>query len=292
MNGMFLLISIMKLMVGMSICMSFLSSGKFCAGLLKTEDAVVKFAFVLLDLVINMAKERRKIVAAGNLWMAVQYTAIHGGNQSQRRDARLQISNPARESLNAKMSWQKLMLSLAANFQSNDLVVSLSYRDSNLPARKEDADRLLGNFIRSLRQQRALLGHALIYVRVTEGYHSGGRLHHHLIVNAVGDDYSLIRSLWSKYGDNVDFEQFGADGAERWGKYLTKEPREKGRRHVGDRTWRSSIHMKKPIVTSELVGPEEPLEPPANSFVIDKTQCENSYGRFYYVMAMLRESSN
>ena len=239
-----------------------------------------------------MAKERRKIIQAGRLWMAVQYTAIRGGNQAARREARAQISSPARESLNAKLSWQKLMLTLAANFVSNDLVVGLSYRDEDLPLRREDADRRLNNFIRALRQCRAAAGQSLIYVRVTEGYHTGGRLHHHLIINTTGDDYATIRKLWAKNGDNVDFEPFGADGAERWGKYLTKEPREKGRRYVGDRTWRTSIHMKKPAVISELVGSDEPLQPPTGAFVLDRTQCENCYGRFCHVMAMLPEPRN
>lgn len=239
-----------------------------------------------------MAKERRKIVQAGKLWMAVQYTAIRGDNQDARREARTQISTPARESLNAKLSWQKLMLLLAANFKSTDLVVSLSYRDENLPARREDADRIMSNFIRALRQQRAAANQTLVYVRVTEGYHSGGRLHHHLIINATGDDYGVIRSLWKKNGDNVDFESFGLDGPDRWGKYLTKEPREKGRRYVGDRTWRASIHMKKPIVTSELVDPEDTLIPPFGAFVTDSAQCENCYGRFSYMTAVLPEASN
>lgn len=39
-----------------------------------------------------MAKERRKIIRAGTLWMAVQYTAIRGGNQTARREARAQMS--------------------------------------------------------------------------------------------------------------------------------------------------------------------------------------------------------
>jgi hypothetical protein len=236
-----------------------------------------------------MAKERRRVIQAGKLWMAVQYTAIHSGNQAARREARTQISSPARESLNAKLSWQKLMLTLAANFKTTDLVVTLGYRDDNLPKRREDADKKLSNLIRALRLHRRQLGQELIYVRVTEGYHSGGRLHHHLIVNATGDDYALIRSLWQKNGDNVDFESFGRDGAERWGKYLTKEPREKGRRYVGDRTWRASIHMKKPVVTIELVRSGEPLQPPAGAFVTDSTQCDNCYGRFCHMMAILPE---
>ena len=239
-----------------------------------------------------MGKERRKTIKAGKLWMAVQYTAIHGPNQTARREAKAQISSPARESLNAKCSWQKLMLSLAANYKTTDLVVGLDYRDDALPKRREDADKKLTAFIRALRAHRRSLGQELVYVRVTEGYHSGGRLHHHLIINATGDDYGIIKKLWSKNADTVDFEPFGTDGAERWGKYLTKEPREKGRRHVGDRTWRSSIGMKKPEITSELVDSRDILQPPAGAFVLDRTSCENCYGRFAHIMAMLPESNN
>lgn len=234
-----------------------------------------------------MPKERRKIIEAGNLWMAVQYTAVHSGNQCARREAKTTISTPARESLNAKLSWQKLMLTLAANFNKDDLVVTLTYRDSHLPARREDADRKLSNFIRALRKARDEKGSFLIYARITEGYHSGGRLHHHLILNATGDDYAMIRNLWSKNGDDIDFEAFGPDGPERWGKYLTKEPREKGRRYVGDRTWRTSQHMLKPIITSYLVDEGDDLQPPEGAFVTDKAEVQNCYGRFCHMMAIL-----
>lgn len=238
-----------------------------------------------------MAKERRKVIHAGKLWMAVQYTAIHTKNVTSRREAKCQISGPARESLNAKLSWQKLMLALAANFQATDLVVTLSYRDECLPHRREEADRLLSNFIRALRKHRRQKEEPFVYVRVTEGYHSGGRLHHHLIINATGSDYGIIRQLWAKNGDNIDFEAFALDGAERWAKYLTKEPREKGRRYVGDRTWRTSQHMRKPDVTSILVDEGDDLRAPPGAYVTDKTTVQNCYGRFDYIMAQLPETT-
>ena len=94
-----------------------------------------------------MGKERRKVIIAGSLWMAVQYTVARGGNQAAKREARAQISTPARESLNAKLSWQKLMLVLAANFVSSDLVVTLTYRDTDLPRVREQADKRLDYFM-------------------------------------------------------------------------------------------------------------------------------------------------
>ena len=239
-----------------------------------------------------MAKERRKIIQAGLLWMAVQYTAIRCENQSVRREVRAQISTPARESLNAKLSWQKLMLILAANFRSTDLVVTLTYRDGCLPIHREAADRRLDYLIRNLRGHRKKYSQPLVYARITEGYHSGGRLHHHLIINATGQDFDIIRQLWIRDGDDVDFEQFGMDGAERWAKYLTKEPREKGRRHVGDRTWRTSRNVRKPVVSYEMVDERDSLTPPPGAFVLDKVECQNCYGKFCHMMARLPEATN
>lgn len=237
-----------------------------------------------------MAKERLKIIQAGTLWMAVQYTAIRSANQTARREARSQISTPARESLNARLSWQKLMLVLAANFHSTDLVVTLTYRDDDLPKTKDEADKRLKAFLRAFREERKAAGMLLKRVRVTEGYHSSGRLHHHLIINATGGDYEIIRRLWQRNGDNIDFEPFGIDGPERWAKYLTKEPREKGRRYVGERTWTTSRNMRKPIVSCGYVPAETALSPPPDALVLDKAQCENCYGRFQYMMARMPES--
>ena len=238
-----------------------------------------------------MAKARRKIIVAGNLWMAVQYTAIHGQNQHARREARMHLSTPAREALNASKSWEKLMLVLAANFSRRDLVVSLTYRDGCLPSTREAADKRLDNFIRALRKHRKSRGEDLVYCRTTEGYHSDGRLHHHLILNATGDDYEIIRQLWEKNGDNIDFEPFGQDGAERWAKYLTKEPREKGRRHVGDRTWRTSRNVKKPVTSHCFVPESEELEAPPGAHICRNLGDQNSYGRFRWIVAMLPEKT-
>lgn len=239
-----------------------------------------------------MAKQRRKVIVAGNLWMAVQYTAIHGQNQSARREAKMRLSTPAREALNFTRSWQKLMLLLAASFRRRDLVVTLTYRDADLPPTREIADKRLDCFIRAIREHRRKQGKDLLYCRVTEGYHSDGRLHHHLIINATGNDFEFIRQRWSKNGDDVKFDLFGSDGAERWAKYLTKEPREKGRRYVGDRTWRTSRNVRKPVISHCYVSENEPLMPPPGASILDRTENQNSFGIFSHVIAMLPEEDN
>lgn len=234
-----------------------------------------------------MSKDRRKVIIAGPLWIGTQYSTAYSSDPGTRREAKALISTPARESLNARLSWQKLMLILACNFESTDLVVTLTYADAHLPAVREEADKRLGLFLRHLRQRRKSRGQALRYVRATEGYHSGDRLHHHLVINATGDDYADIRALW-KWGENVEITPFGGDGFERWAKYLTKEPREKGRRHVGDRSWRASVRMKKPIVSYEFVPSSQALESPPGSVIIDRAECQNSYGRFVTLTAVCK----
>lgn len=237
-----------------------------------------------------MAKERRKIIQAGSLWMAVQYTAIHTQNQNARREARAQISTPARESLNARTSWKKLRILLAANFTRNDPVITLTYRPEDRPPNREAADKRLSLFIRYLREDRRTQGQELKYIRVTEGYHSCGELHHHIIINGTGLDFKAVRDLWSRWGDNIQFDQFGRDGPDRWGLYLTKEPREKGRRHVGDRTWRASRNLHRPHPQSMWVSESDDLMPPPGARIIERTGCENSYGRFRYIVAELPEN--
>ena len=239
-----------------------------------------------------MAKERRKIIVAGNMWMAVQYTAIHGQNQAARRESKMRISTPAREALNFTRSWQKLMLTLAANFRRRDLFVTLTYRDADLPPTRDAADKRLDAFIRALRKERKTNGQELVYVRATEGYHSDGRLHHHLVINATGSDFETIRKLWQKNGDDVKFDLFGVDGPERWGHYMTKEPREQGRKYVGDRTWRTSRNVKKPVASHCFVPATEPLTPPPGASVIERTENHNSFGSFFHVVARLPESDN
>lgn len=236
-----------------------------------------------------MAKERRTVVQGGRLWMAVQYTQSHDRDPDRRREAKCLISSPARETLNARLSWQKLMLILAANFHNQDLVVTLTYAPEQRPPNREEADKRLSNFIRQLRKRRrgGLLD--LIYVRVTEGYHSQGLLHHHLILNATGQDFQLIRELWH-WGDNIDFTLFGEEGPERWARYLTKEPREQGRRHVGDRTWRCSRNVIRPRSSSCFVSASEDLQPPPGAVVVEKDECVNSYGRFTHILAMIKDN--
>lgn len=237
-----------------------------------------------------MAKERRKILRAGRLWYAMQYTSLRGGSPPGERRAKTDISSAVREQINFRTSRDKLWLILEATFKPTDLWITLTYRDEDLPRRREDAEKKMKAFIKALRATRKQMDQEMVYVWVTEGYHSGGRLHHHLFINSTVCDYNTIRDLWKKNGDDVEILPFSCKSAFNHAEYATKEPREMGRRHVGDRMWRASRNIKRPEVIYEDVESDDELTAPSGAFVNTTQQIDNSFGRFRYLEAVLPES--
>lgn len=234
-----------------------------------------------------MAKEKRVIFQAGRLWYAKQYTPLRGAAPPGERRERQRYSTQVREAINFRTSYEKLWLLLECNFKWNDLYVTMGYYDERRPSTKEAAEKRLTCFIRSLREHRRMNGQELVYVRVTEGFHSGGILHHHLIVNAVGDDFNTIRKLWAKNGSNVEFKYYCFKAPIAHAQYLTKEPRLQGRRHVGDRTWRVSRNCRRPtIIRDDVTAGSIIKAPPGAKIQIEETTT-NSFGRFQYVHAIM-----
>lgn len=227
-------------------------------------------------------KQRRKVIQAGQYVRAIQYTMNCDPDLRRSRAPKETISSCAREALNLQHSWQKLKATLAANFTMSDLVVTLTYSDTSLPPLRRDAENHLKLFIRYLRAARRADGQELKYVYVTESGHSHGRLHHHLVINSSGKDYEIIRALW-KWGDNIDFRHVWTKGYDGWSRYLAKEPREYGRRYVGERMWRSSRGLAKPQVISGWVQAGEELRAPPEAHIIDRQQRVNGYGEFTYL---------
>ena len=202
---------------------------------------------------VRMSKILRKI-QSGRLVYAVVYTAPTAGDSPRQRAQKRQASTAAREKLNARTSFQKLERTLAANFDDGDLFLTLTYDDKHLPDGREAARRIR-SFLSRLRKARKERGQLLHYIYVTEGCNPGGRLHHHVVLNATGDDLEEIRRLWI-YGDNLELRRltFHRDHTyEDLASYLTKEPREWGHPQVGERTWTPSLGLAHPEPETETV---------------------------------------
>lgn len=231
-----------------------------------------------------------KQVRAGRLVCAVVYTSPAAGDSPKRRAQKLKASTLARERLNARTSFQKLERTLAANFDDGDLYVTLTYADKHLPEDRGRAIRKIRAFLYKLRQARKARGQPLRYIYVTEGCCPGGRVHHHLVLNATGEDMEQLRKLW-RYGDNVEIRRltFSQDHTyEDLASYLTKEPREWGRPHVGERTWTPSHGLLRPEPETETVPDYVTLTAPPGAVVLSSEgPVRNGYGEFTWIKYLL-----
>lgn len=233
-----------------------------------------------------MAKQRYKRIQGGRLVREVLWTPTFPSDTPKQREAKTKISTAARKKINQRCAWQKLEMLLAANFAPSDLHVVLTYDDEHLPSNVDGAKKCIKKFLVELRKHRKVRGFDELYVYNNEGKHGNARLHHHLVINATGDDYETIRSLWS-YGTDIDFERIDKYGYRALAQYLTKEAREDGA-PVGARSWVPSLNLKKPDAQpAEWVPESMKLDPPANAYIIEKEEIVNEFGRYQFVMYIL-----
>lgn len=217
-----------------------------------------------------MGKQRLKRIQAGRLVREVLWTPTYPCDSPKAREVKGRTSSAVRRAINQRHAWQRLKLLLAANFTAEDLHVVLTYDNEHLPPNREAARKLLKRLLTELRAARRQSA-GLRYVYNIEGRHGDKRLHHHIVLNAAGNDYETIRSLW-KHGNDIDISRIDEWGYEELAKYLTKEARE-GVTGVGSRSY---------VPSRNLVQPEEPpaewvpahvrLEAPLNAQIICSEQ--------------------
>lgn len=224
--------------------------------------------------------KRRKTVIAGDVTYAVITPMANPRDDEAKRKKINQISAAARARMNCNAACRKLEFLIASNYAMHDLVFSLTYRDDNLPSNYKEAQKLLGKFLRWLRDYRKARGQELRYIYVTEGMHGDHRLHHHLIINATGDDLEVVRSLWH-WGDEVQMSYIREKGYEGWARYLSKERREGSLN--GKLMYIPSRNLKKPIVKIELVGDDVSIEAPPGAVDVVESGDRNEYASYKYV---------
>ena len=190
------------------------------------------------------------------------------------------MTSAAQKAMNDKTARGRLEMLLAANFEGQDLFVTLTYRDADLPAKRADAVQNVRKFIKLLRAHRRARGQELKYVYTTEGKHGEGRLHHHLVINATERDIETIRSLWP-YGDMVDLEYVWARDYEELARYMTKESVEG--RPVGAQMWTRSRNLEKPIVETCFVSDDTALAAPTDCTVLEREGRMTEYGSYSYI---------
>ena len=236
-----------------------------------------------------MAKTLKQ-VRCGRLVCAVVYTAPAVGDSPKARAQKQKASTAARERLNARTSFQKLERTLAANFDNGDLFLTLTFGDKYLTETREQTIKRARNFFGKFRAARRARGQPLKYIYVVEGHCPGGRPHIHVVVNSTGDDLEEIKRLWV-YGDNIEMRWliFNKDYTyEDLASYLTKEPREWGHPHVGERTWVPSLGLSKPEPDIAEVPDMLTLSAPPEALVVSKEgPITNGYGEWCWIKYLL-----
>lgn len=223
----------------------------------------------------------KKILVAGPLVKEVIYTRAAGAERPKVRAAKRKASTEAQELMNAKYSWQKLELMLAANFVPGDLVITLTYDDAHLPKSREAAQLRLKQFRAALAGVRKDRGEELRMVWATENVTGGGRWHHHIVVNATGGDFAEIAGLWPN-GADMEIRKLQVDrdkNYESLARYMCKEPRER----PGLRSWSYTRSCRHPEVEVFPVPDDAEIAVPEDAILLEDVNKRTEFAEIRFV---------
>ena len=236
----------------------------------------------------------KRVIVAGPLVIEAVYPAPHPRDGRTVRQGKKALSSQAQQMMNLKYAYQKLELLIAANFGKKDLYATLTYDNAHLPENRQEALKKIKAFLKRLRKARKDLGQELRYIYVTEhkhrheNFYMDGRWHHHILINAPGEDYDLIRRLWGQ--GNIEFRSIRVDKEKHFeslARYFCKEQRDK----LGLRLWSGSRNLRKPERECFRVPDDTPLKMPPESRCIrlaDTGDVKTVYGHYRYIKYIAR----
>lgn len=226
-----------------------------------------------------MAK-RKKTITAGRIVKVILYTAPEPRDGERTRAEKSRMTTAAQRAMNDKSARGRLEMLIAGNFTGRDLFTTLTYRDADLPAKRAGAVKIVRRFLKDLRKYRIARGQELRYIYTTEEKHGESRLHHHLVINSMGQDIEIIRSLWP-YGDVVDAEPVDENDLAALAAYITKESVEG--RPVGAQMWTRSRNLMKPVVETNFVSEDTSLVVPPGCDTLEREEKATEYGSYSYI---------
>lgn len=229
--------------------------------------------------------KRRKTIRAGRRVWDLVYTMP---NPRASEDERKRIKEVSAEQIartNCNTAQRKLELLMATNFELSDLVITPTYRDADLPDDYKAAQRRLGKVLRQISTYRKAHGLPdLKYIYVTEGLHGDHRIHHHVIINATGNDLELFRSLWL-WGDDIQLNYISERDYDGWAGYLTKERRQASLN--GKRMYIPSRNLARPTITYEWVDDGMTIDAPPGATVLEEDGGRNAIASCRYIKYIL-----
>lgn len=225
---------------------------------------------------------RKKIIVAGSLVKECVYSCPAGREDARIRAEKRKISSAAQQRINAKYSWQKLELMLAANFVPGDLVITLTFDDEHLPETRKEAAARLKKFRADLSRLRKATGEQLVMIWTTENKSGSGRWHHHCVINATsGSDFVDILSCWP-HGSDIEIRRLeigGRKSYESLARYFCKESRER----AGLRSWSYTRSCRHPEIETFPVPDDTEVRAPEDATVLEQSSDRTMFGQYAYI---------
>ena len=136
----------------------------------------------------NKKEYNAKVIQSGSQ-VEVQLYEVWDTKSSGKRQAE-KISRPAQQKLNEKYRQQRCARLINANFTEEGTWLTLTYKQSGLPADEQEARKIVYNYLRSV--QRKYKDTEVKAVYTTS--HSGKNCHHHICINI--SDRDGLEELW------------------------------------------------------------------------------------------------
>lgn len=233
--------------------------------------------------------KRRKTIRAGRLVWDITYTVPRpNANTAQRKRIR-EVTEEQIQRTNANTAQRKLEMLMATNFDDTDLVLTVTYRDADLPDSADATRKHLGKVfgqMRAYRKARDLP--ELKYIYILEGRHGDHRPHAHIIINAAGGDLELMRSLWI-WGDDIQLNYIRERGYDGWAGYLTKERREASLN--GKKQFVGSRNLARPVTTYAWVDDGTTVDAPPGAQVLDEGGGRNEIASCRFVKYLMPKNT-
>ena len=234
--------------------------------------------------------KRRKTIRAGRLVWDITYTVPRPNASKQERKRIREVTEEQIQRTNANTAQRKLEMLMATNFDDADLVLTVTYREADLPDSADVTRKHLGKVFAQMRAYRKARGLPdLKYIYVLEGRHGDHRPHAHIIINATtGGDLELMRSLWI-WGDDIQLNYIRERGYDGWAGYLTKERREASLN--GKKQFVGSRNLARPVTTYEWVDDGTTVDAPPGAQVLDEGGGRNEIASCRFVKYLIPKNT-
>lgn len=233
--------------------------------------------------------KRRKTIRAGRLVWDITYTVPRPNASKQERKRIREVTEEQVARTNANTAQRKLEMLMATNFDEGDLVLTVTYRDADLPDSADVTRKHLGKVFSQMRAYRKARDlPELKYIYILEGRHGDHRPHAHIIINAAGGDLELMRSLWI-WGDDIQLNYIRERGYDGWAGYLTKERREASLN--GKKQFVGSRNLARPVTTYEWVDDGTTVDAPPGAQVLDEGGGRNEIASCRFVKYLMPKNT-